>query len=40
MFRRGVTHKLGYGILGLKKCGIWEIGGKISWDMGDWGFFD
>ena len=28
--RRGVTHKLGYGILGVKKGGIWEIG---SWDM-------
>ena len=27
--------KLGYGILGVKKGGIWEIGGKTSWDMGD-----
>ena len=37
---RGVTHNLGYGILGVKKGGIWEIGsldisGKKRWDMGD-----
>ena len=25
---RGVTHKLGYGILVVKKGGIWEIWGK------------
>ena len=24
---------MGYGV---KKGGIWDIGGKKSWDMGDW----
>ena len=28
---RELTHKLGYGILGVKKCAIWEIGGNKSW---------
>ena len=40
---RGVTHKLGYGILGEKNwdMGDWKVGKGIlvvkKWDMGNWG---
>ena len=28
---------MGCGRLGVKNCGMWEIGGKKMWDVGDWG---